>query len=221
MKIFTTFILGLVLSGCLQTRGQVREAEQKTAMQQQVSTLQKTNADVNNRFAEIDEQMRLQNGRIEVLENKLSTSGQDRDREKKDLTDQNAELTRKVALLQESLINMERQVNQLASEAASSGARTEKTAGNAPSSSKKTSYEVGEDHFNRKDWKKAILNYEKYRQEHPKGKNFADATYKIGVSFQELKMKDEAKTFYEEVISKFPNTDEARRAKTRIKNAKK
>jgi TolA-binding protein len=220
MKYVIALVLGLVLQSCLVTRGQVKENEK---MEQTMTTLQKSNADVNNRFAEIDEDMRGMNGRIEVLENKVKTKDQDSEKDRKSLADQNAELSRKVALLQESLVKMEGQINQLSADVAN--ARAERAAApvakekDAPAA-KKTSYDTAEDHFGKKEWKKAILNYEKYRQEYPKGKNFADATYKIGVSFQELKMKDEAQTFYEEVLNKFPKSDEARRAKTRLKSIK-
>lgn len=222
MRILPVLLLVLGLQGCLQTRGQVKETEQRQVIQQQVSTLQKTNADVNNRFAEIEENMRLQNGRIEVIENKFSNAGQDRDRDRKDLQEQNAELARKVALLQESMINMEKQISQLQTEvliatrSGNSGSAT-----SAPTNVKKTSYDIAEEHLAKKEWKKAILNYEKYRQEYPKGKNFADATYKIGFSFQELKMRDEARTFYDEVVSKYPNSEAAKQAKAKLKNLKK
>jgi TolA-binding protein len=94
----------------------------------------------------------------------------------------------------------------------------------APASSKKGKssgpYEAGEDHFGAKKWKEAIVSFQKYRDQNPKGKNYADATYKIGVCFQELGMKDEAKSFMEEVTAKFPNSKEAKKAAFRLKNLK-
>jgi TolA-binding protein len=82
-------------------------------------------------------------------------------------------------------------------------------------------YALAEEKFDQKNWKEAILEYEKYRKANPKGKQFSTATYKIGVAFQELGLNDEAKAFYEEVISKFPKTKDADRASTRMKNLKK
>ena len=89
------------------------------------------------------------------------------------------------------------------------------------SSNKKDYYEIAQDFFNKKDWKQSILNFQKYRDENSKGSKFADATYKIGVSFQELGMREEAKTFYDEVVAKFPKSEEARRAHIRLKGMKK
>jgi TolA-binding protein len=215
----------LALQGCLVTRGDVKETEQRQQMVQQVSTLQKTSADVNNKFSEIDEELRSHNGRLEVMENKLSVSGRELEQEKKSMADQNAELSRKVSLLQDTLVKMEEQLNLLSAEVARQADRPMaakagiKTA-NAALTTKKTGYDTAEEFFIRREWKKAILNYEKYRQEFPKGKNVPDATYKIGVAFQELKMKDEARTFYEEVVEKYPKSDEARRSRTRLKSLK-
>jgi TolA-binding protein len=43
------------------------------------------------------------------------------------------------------------------------------------------------------------------------------ATYKIGVCFQELGMIEEAKAFYDEVIAKYPKSNEAAKATSRLK----
>jgi TolA-binding protein len=83
--------------------------------------------------------------------------------------------------------------------------------------SDKNPFELGESRFEQKSWREAIFAYEDYRKSYPKGKNFGAATYKIGVSFQELGMLDDAKPFYDEVISKFPKSKEADRARSRLK----
>lgn len=84
----------------------------------------------------------------------------------------------------------------------------------------KAFYEKGEELFKEQKWKEAISAYQKYREAQPKGQYQADATYKIGVCFQELHMKDEAKTFYEEVIQKAPKSREAKKAAIRLKSLK-
>jgi len=82
-------------------------------------------------------------------------------------------------------------------------------------------YERAENLFQRSNWKAAILEYNIYRDNFPKGRNYAEATYKIGVSFQELGMGSEAKSFYAEVIEKFPKTKTAKSAKYRLNQLKK
>ncbi|WP_415062189.1 tetratricopeptide repeat protein [Bdellovibrio sp.] len=212
----------LFLTGCLKTRNEVRDNEQRQVMQQQVVTLQRTNADVGNRFADLEEQMRSLNGRVDVVENRLGQNNSGVESALKSSQQQNMDLNQKVTLLQEALTKMERDIFALNAEL--QAVKADKAAVHAEKSAKQTKkdvYESGQDFFSKKDWKQAILNYQKYRDDNPKGGKFADATYKIGVSFQELGMNEEAKTFYDEVVSKFPKSEEARRAKIRLKGLKK
>lgn len=214
--------LPLLITGCLKTRNEVRENEGRQVMQQQVVSMQRQTADAGNRFSDIEEQMRNMNGRLEVVENRVGQSQSGVENALRSTQQQNVDTNQKVALLQDALTKMETQLFQLTAEV--QALRAEKAAvaaQNTAKQAKKSALEMAEEFFDKKDWKQAILNYQKYRDQSPKGKNFADATYKIGVSFQELGMKDEAKTFYDEVVNKFPKSDEARRAKIRLKGLKK
>lgn len=220
--IITAVAASVMLTGCLKTRTDVRENEQRQVMQQQVVTLQKTNADASGRVADLEEQMRELNGRVDVVENKLGSSHSGVENALRNSQQQNQDLSGKVAIMQEALTTMEKQIYALNAEV--NALRAEKAAAQAEKSAKQAkrdAFEAAQDFFAKKDWKQSILNYQKYRDENPKGPKFADATYKIGVSFQELGMKDEAKTFYDEVVSKFPKSEEARRAKIRLKGLKK
>lgn len=221
-------ILFLGLSGCLKTRNDVRETEQKQVIQQEVTKLQRTNADVSTRFSDVEEDMRELRGRLEVLEHKDGQGSKEVESAKKFAVDQSADANKKILLLQEGLSNLEKtvfqlnaEVNALKAEKAAFVAQASAAQAKAATEAKKSSYEVGQDYFEQKDWKKAILNFQKYRDENPNGKKFADSTYKMGVSFQELGMRDEAKTFYDELVSKFPNSNEAKKAKIRLKSLKK
>lgn len=214
------------LTGCLKTRNEVREGENRQVMQQQVTTLQKTNADAGSRVQEVEEMMRDLNGRVDVVENKLEKSAAGTDNAAKATQANNADMNSKVNLLQEALTKMEGQLFQLTAEvqamkADKAAAAATVSAQAAVKQAKKDTYEVAKEFFDKKDWKQAILNFQKYRDDNPKGAKLPDATYKIGVSFQELGMKDEAKTFYDEVQEKYPKSEEARRAKIRLKGLKK
>lgn len=213
----------LFMTGCLKTRNEMKDNEQRSTMQQQVVTLQRSNADVGNRFSDVEQQLRELNGRIDVVENNMGKGSAGVENALKSSHQQNAELAQRVALLQEALTKMERDLlvvnaDVQALKAEKMASHSQEAARSAREASKKNSYELAEDSFDKKDWKNAILQYQKYRDEYPKGRKFPDATYKIGVCFQELGMKDEAKTFYDEVIGKFPKSDEARRARTRLKS---
>lgn len=225
-------VLFIGLTGCLKTRTAVRESEQKQVIQQEVTKLQRTNADVSSRFSDIEEDLRNLRGRVEVIEHKKDLGSQEAESAKKFAADQSIEANKKIILLQEGLSSLEKTVFQLNAEV--NALRAEKAAlvaqntaaqaqaqAKAAAEAKKGPYELGQESFDQKDWKKAILNYQKYRDDNPNGKKFADATYKMGVAFQEIGMKDEAKTFFDELVSRFPNSNEARKAKIRLKGLKK
>ncbi|MBC7371128.1 MAG: tetratricopeptide repeat protein [Bdellovibrionaceae bacterium] len=216
------------LTACLKTRTDVRDGEQKQVIQQEVTKLQRTNADVSSRFADVEEDIRNVRGRVEVLEHRGGEGTQQAEAVKKYASDANADSNKKILLLQEGLSTLEKTVFQLNAELnAMKAERAAMIATNSASQvkaaaeAKRGSYESGQDYFEQKDWKKAILNFQKYRDENPKGSKNAEATYKMGVSFQELGMKDEAKTFYDELISKYGSSNEAKKGKIRLKNLKK
>lgn len=207
------------------TRSEMKEAEAKKQIQSQVSDLQKMSADNNQRFSELETELRNAVGRIEVLEREaqVSTRG---------VQDQQADQLSKINTLKEEMIKMDAQMQAMQSEleklraalAASVGAgsATGGTAGSAKETTpRRDLFNLAEQEFDKKEWRKAILAYQKYRETFPKGKNVPEAIYKMGVSFQELGMKDEAKTFYEEVIAKHPKSPEARKSQTRLKSLKK
>lgn len=223
------------LSGCLQTREAAKEQEEKQVFRKQLGTLQQTTADVNSRFQDLEEDQRRTNGRLEAVEVKLQQVSQQvtakiekanagneaRVKEKDDayreefgkLTGEITQLKAQVAALTEAQ-----------SKAAEARVRAETEAQQAKAAAAEASknpFAVAENLFEKKDWKDAILNYEKYRSQNAKGKNFAAATYKIGVCFQELGMIEEAKAFYDEVMSKFPKSKEAEKAASRMKKLKK
>ena len=222
-----SLLLGtLFLSGCLQTRSDVQTGEQRQVLQQQVGTLQKTNADTANHISDLEEQIRYLNGRVEVLENKLANAHSDSDQLRKSAADAAQSQNKKLEIYQDALTKMEQNVAALQAEVAGLKAQgladqaRKESEKEAKKASDKNPFEAGEAHFEKKDYKAAILEYEKYRNKNPKGKNFATATYKMGVSFQELGMKEEAKTFYDEVVAKHPKSEEARKAKSRLQKMK-
>lgn len=220
-KLLVTIVLAHLLTGCLMTRTDVKEQEQKQVVQQQVVNLQKSNADTSSKMAEYEDLLRTLSGRVESLEHKQRSGLDQSESLKKTLADQNQSLDKKVETLQEALLKMENQIHQLSAEVDSLKQDKGNRSAEVKSDGKKGNFEVAEELYEAKDWKKAILAYQKYRDENPKGKRLAESTYKIGVCFQELNMKDEAKTFYDEVVNKFPNSDQARKAKIRIKSLKK
>lgn len=212
----------LFLSGCLQTRTDVKAGEQGKVLQQQVSTLQKTNADVSSRFEEAEEQIRFLNGRVEALENQISQTKHESESVKRSSSETIQSQAQKMSILQEALTKMELEQDKMRSEmqALKSALQAESAPAASVPAQFKNTFDVAEALFAKKDFRQAILEYQKYREKFPKGKNVTVATYKMGVCFQELGLKDDAKAFYEEVISKSPKSDEAKKSKVRLQKLK-
>lgn len=221
----------LLMTGCLKTRTDVKDAEQRQVITQQVSTLQRDAADVNSRFSDVNEEIRDLRGRVEIVENKLRSGNSEADKARQAMTEQTQDSNRRLALLQETITRMDTQMQAqsadiaalkaevLSLRAAAAGAAAAAASGGG--GEKKDSWSNANDHFENKNWKKAILGYQEYREKNPKGKHVAEATYRMGVCFQELGLKDEAKTFYDEVVAKYGSSPEAKKAKTRLKSLKK
>lgn len=212
-------VFGLLVStvSCvgLRTREEVNEMESSKQAQTQVSQLQKQKAEADNKVLVLQDELRQLNGRLDMLERRAQEQGtgangpsnSDVIEQMKIFEQQNAAMKAKIDELEGKLATAQK------AQTTAAVAAIEKS---TPAVKEKDSYETAEDQFNKKEWKTAILSYQSYRDANPKGKNYADATYKIGVSFQELKMKDEAKVFFEEVVQKFPKSPAARKSKFRL-----
>lgn len=228
----TKLLIALLIistAGCLRTREEVNEMETSKHAQVQVTQLQKSKAESENKVVVLQDEIRQLNGRLDVLERRAQESGGSPSTqvgptnsdviEQMKIFEQNAQAMKmKIEELEQKLATAQK-VQATAPSEKIIGEKTATAAGTKEKDSKsepKGAYDEAESAFLKKEWKTAILSYQSYRDANPKGKNYADATYKIGVSFQELKMKDEAKVFFEEVLQKFPKSPSARKAKFRL-----
>ncbi|MEM7645835.1 MAG: tetratricopeptide repeat protein, partial [Pseudomonadota bacterium] len=76
----------------------------------------------------------------------------------------------------------------------------------------------GEFYFSQGKYEKAISSYDSYRKKYPRGKRYAQATLKMGLSFQKLKMGRDAKAFYKEILQRYPKTRVAAQARKNLKS---
>lgn len=225
--IFRIFVLSaaVLTSGCLKTRSEVSDTDQKAVYgKKNVENQMDAKATVSQTpTEEKDELIRNLNGRVEVLENQLTALV----KEKESLTTQDSQ---KIVLLQEALAKMEAQLHKFETEAApkpeedtskSNDKSSDENEGKTVVAKKLSTYESAEQYFAKQEWKKAILNFQKYTDESPRGKNVPDAKYKIGVCFQELGMKEEAMAFYEEVVANHSKTTAGKKSKARLGTLKK
>ncbi len=70
-----------------------------------------------------------------------------------------------------------------------------------------------------KAYKQAILSYQRVL-ETPNSAKADGALFKIGLSFEQLSFEEEARVFYEELLSKYPKSPLAGEAKKRLKSLK-
>ena len=75
----------------------------------------------------------------------------------------------------------------------------------------------GECLYRLKDYKKAVVEYSRFPEKYPQSSHMPEALYKIALSFDALGMKDDAKGFYEELVEKFPKSQQSAKARKKLK----
>ncbi len=76
---------------------------------------------------------------------------------------------------------------------------------------------LGECYFSQKKYEDAILEYDEVIKKYPKGNKVPDALYRQGMAFLEMKDTTNAKLILKEVVRRFPQTDQATRARKKLK----
>ena len=71
--------------------------------------------------------------------------------------------------------------------------------------------------FEKESYESAISEFQKYRDNNPKGKHYPEATFYIGQSFKNLKMPSEAEVFFKEIVKSYPKSLWAGRAKKSLR----
>jgi tol-pal system protein YbgF len=81
-------------------------------------------------------------------------------------------------------------------------------------------YWIGETWYVEEKYEKAIVEYEKVIKGFPTGDAVPYALLKQGMSFQKLGDKASAKIVYQQIIKKYPQTNQAKAARTRLSELK-
>jgi len=79
---------------------------------------------------------------------------------------------------------------------------------------------VGETYYLRKDFEKAILEYEKAIAKYPEGDKIPAALFKQALAFLELGDKTNARSLLKRVIERYPHSEQAEMAKKRLEGIK-
>jgi tol-pal system protein YbgF len=79
---------------------------------------------------------------------------------------------------------------------------------------------IGETYYLKKDYEKAILEYEKAITKYPEGDKVPAALYKQALAFLELGDKTNARNLLKKVIERYPSSDQAQMAKKKLDTIK-
>lgn len=79
-------------------------------------------------------------------------------------------------------------------------------------------YWLGESFYNVKEYDQAILEFDGVRRRFPKGDKVPGALLKQGLAFAELNDRLDARLILQELVERFPDSEEAARAKQRLKS---
>jgi tol-pal system protein YbgF len=79
---------------------------------------------------------------------------------------------------------------------------------------------IGETYYLKKDYERAILEYEKAIVKYPEGDKIPAALFKQALSFLELGDKTNARNLLKRVIEKYPRSDQAEMAKKKLETIK-
>lgn len=210
------------LVSCLQTRSELSDKNNFQDNQIQVSEAQRqvakevkvvappSRAESPSRLADVEESTRVLMGKLEELEHRLTQL------ESRPVSEGLSEdQKRKLDLVVEELTQQKAEIEQIKLSQV-----TQSTMTQASSAANSDSWSEAQRFFDQKEYRKAILSYQAYREQNPKGSKLGEATYKIGLSFENLNMNEEAKSFYLEVTDKFSKSPEAAKAKIRLKKIK-
>lgn len=210
------FSMTLCLAGCppFTTREEIRQQEDEKQLKDQVSTIQKTHADSEQKYGDIQNDIRVIAGRVDSVEHNQDVSSREMRSEIENLKKQVIAENEKIKLLEQHVDSTEVKLTNAIQAIGTGGSQASSVSGSR--SEKLSPLEEADQHFKNKEFKKAIVNYQAYLEKHEKGVKAAEATYKIGVCFSELGMKKNAKEFYVATIENFSGTTFAKKAKIRL-----
>ncbi len=222
---FLGLVLILGLSGCLfKTREEVQKAEEDRQLKEQVASIQKSKADSEVKYTDQQSEIRALDGRIDVVEHNNAVHIQtlkaeienlrrllDLQNDKIKMIDQHVEATE---------TRLTAAIQAVASTPVSEPADSKVAGQTGSPKSGNAVFDEAESLMGQKEYKRAILKYQAYRDKYPKGKFLAESTYKIGACFFELGAKKDAKEFFQELIETYPSSPFAKKAKSRLAKMK-
>lgn len=234
------------LSGCLKTRAQLRDEPEDMGTNEQYAQpvpVHVQDAQPGSYLLdEVKTEITRLNGRIEDLEraqaSASSGNGQASDEKIKQLETRIAELEQAQITVLETLKKMQASAATL-SQAQAPDAESFLDQGKAQMAAKdleaaiesfskylasskakkiqEATFLRAESYYGLKQYKKAIVDYSKFPEKFPQSRRLPESLYKIGLSFEGLGMKEDARAFFQDLVDRFPKSDEAKKAKSKLK----
>lgn len=231
----------LALSGCLKSRFQIREQGEEPEVAKPIpAKVQEVEPQGHYAVDELRGEITRLTGRLEELERARQESAQDAQKESQ-LKEENRKLEARIAELEQAQIQMIEAIKKFQESKPVSASESHESfekakalfdASNydgaveafsqylkrskAPKAEAATFYRA-ESYFHLKQYKKAIVDYSQFTEKYNRSRHLPAALLKIGLSFEALTMKDDAKGFFQEVVDKFPKSAEAKKARAKLK----
>ncbi|HAR41340.1 MAG TPA: hypothetical protein DCS07_01710 [Bdellovibrionales bacterium] len=225
-------VLMLTSSACLKTRAQIKDEPEERGVSAKIQDVQPQGQYV---IDEIKSEITRMSGRIEDLERagkEANTSSVNREEFKKmenrimELEQAQANLieafkkapapgshTDPIELFDKGKAQFEEKDYEAAAETLGNYLKAPK----AKAAVERAAFFRGESYYHLKQYKKAIVDFSKIIENFPRSKQAPLATLRIGQSFEALGMKEEARSFYQELAEKYPKSTEAKKVRNRLK----
>lgn len=203
-----------LLSACVVTRSDLRTSEERQLLQEQIQKQQVTTEE---RLTEMENTLRGLVGDIEELKNAKNLMNQADEMGEKKIQESFNIVQDRMNTFKEALVGQEKLIKELVKKIEDLDKQLKKKSKVKAEKVPKGNYASGEYWFAKKEWKKAAKGYQEYRELNPNGRRYVESTFKIGVCFENLGLKKEAKAFYQEVVSKAPGSELAKRANKQLK----
>lgn len=232
------FVLVLTLSSsCLRTRSQVRDTPQDTQNEIE-GNIQPVSSQDDYVIEEMKSEIVRLTGRISLLEQSANgdpTQPGDEEARKKELTslkDRMAEIENTQVMILTKLRKLEgrvptpeatsyyqkgKKLYQQKKYEAAIESLTEYLNTKDKKYPQSATYYRAESYYATKQYKKAIIDFSRFPEEFKKSRRLPEALYKIGLSFEGLGMKNDAKAFYQELVDNFPKSKQAKKARRKLK----
>jgi len=228
------FLMTLILtsSGCLRSRSELKSEEQEPtpAKSKPIPVQTQPVAPVSNQYAveEVKNELTNLSGRIEDLERSQHQVGKLSRDDFNRLENRIAEVEKSQAVMLEAMRGMQdrlpppdpsgllrdgKQFHQRRDYSSAIESLTRYLENPRAVNIEEALYLRGDAYFASKNYKKAIVDFSKFQENYTTSKFAPGALLKIGQSFEALGSRDDAKTFYQLLVEKYPKSAEAKQVK--------